>query len=80
MEENKTPSFKGLLSYVSRLKKAWTVAVYDPQSKKRAVADTLPHAIEKLNKETGSPVSSEVIVLDHKIAAQLTEEETKKKN
>lgn len=72
MDENKTPSYKSFLSYVSRLKKAWNIAVYDPQSKKRAVADTLPHAIEKLKKDDG--MSKEVIVIDQKTAAQLNEE------
>lgn len=77
MNEEKTPNFKTLLSYVSRLKKGWNIAVYDPHSKKRAVADTLPQAMEKLKREEGN--TEEVIVIDQKTAAQLSHDLNEKK-
>lgn len=62
---------KSLLSYVSKLKKSWSVAVYDPITKKRAVANSLPEAIEKLGEK---PNTSELVIIDQKTSENINRE------
>lgn len=58
---------KSFMSYVSNLKKKWGVAVYDPNTGKRAVAESLTDAVEKLNKTKDieqKTVAEEIIIID----------------
>jgi hypothetical protein len=59
---------KQLLSYVSKLKSPWSVAVFNPKTKKRAVGESLPQAMKKLQLKDDA---QDVVVLDHKTSELL---------
>jgi len=62
---------KSLLTYASRLKRKWSVLVYDARTKKRAVGSSLPEAIEKLGEP---PKEADLVVIDQKTTEKLTED------
>lgn|GEM_PF-3481992 len=62
---------KSLLSYVSKLKKQWSVAVYDPITKRRAVANSLPEAIKKLGEKSPEAV---LVIIDQKTSENINKE------
>lgn len=71
MSEKKKLNIKGLLSYISKRKKPWSVAVFDKKTGKRAVGDSMAEVMEKLP----NPSEDVVVINNQEFTAQTKEDE-----
>jgi hypothetical protein len=60
VKDEATLRIKELITYVTKRKKSWKVAVFDRKTKKRAVGNSLAEILEKLGEH-----SDELVVVDH---------------
>ncbi len=54
------PKVKQLMSYITKRKKSWTVAVYDRKTKKRAVGNSLAEILQNFGEH-----SDDIVVVDY---------------
>lgn len=61
VKDEATIRIKELISYVTKRKKPWSVAVFDRKTKKRAVGDSLAEVLQKFGEH-----SDDLVVVDYR--------------
>lgn len=69
-DDKKGPKVKELMSYMTKRKKPWTVAVYDRKTKKRAVGNSLAEILETFGEH-----SDDIVVIDYQKWKNFAKEE-----